>query len=71
MDKRILALGSICAVAILLGVSFTSVVGYASVKSNYVRASPLFSTRTRQAIEDENRDITTYNYIGKGKIRGI
>ena len=67
MDKRILIFGSICAVAILIGVSFTSVVGYSNDNSNYERISPLFNTRTKRAIKDDNRDISTYDYIGKGK----
>lgn len=67
MEKRLLTLGCICTVAILIGVSFTSVVGYSSTKSNYVRASPLFNIRTKKAINDENRETTTCGYVGKGK----
>jgi hypothetical protein len=66
MDKRILTLGCICAVAILIGVSFTSVVGYSSNNSNSVRASPLFNLRTNRAI-DNGEDVTTCDYVGKGK----
>ena len=66
MDKRILALGSILAVAILIGVSFNSVVGYSSSKSTSVRASPLYSIRSNRAIEN-GEDVTTCDFVGKGK----
>ncbi|UCD13670.1 MAG: hypothetical protein JSW60_08950, partial [Thermoplasmatales archaeon] len=56
---------SIIAVAILIGVSFTSVVGYSGVKSN-VKASPLFTVRTKRAIEEESK-IVTSDYVGKGE----
>ncbi|UCD13904.1 MAG: hypothetical protein JSW60_00355 [Thermoplasmatales archaeon] len=62
MNKKIL-IGSIIAVAILVGVSFTSVVGYSGVKSN-VKASPLFTVRTKRAIDEESRDLTC-EYVGK------
>jgi hypothetical protein len=66
MDKRILTLGCICAVAILLGVSFSSVVGHSSNKSNFVKVSPLYSIRTNKAIEN-GEDVTTCVYVGKGR----
>jgi len=66
MDKRILALGSICAVAVLIGISFTSVVGYSSNNSNYFRTSPLYNIRTNRAIEN-GEDVTTCDFVGKGK----
>lgn len=66
MDRRILALGSIIAVAILLGVSFTSVVGYSSNNSKSVKASPLYNIRSNRAIEN-GEDVTTCDYVGKGK----
>ena len=58
INKKIL-LGSIIAVAVLIGVSFTSVVGYSSVKSNSAINSPLFNVRTNRAIDKERRIITT------------
>jgi len=64
MDKKIL-IGSIIAVVILTGVSFTSVVGYNSVES-YVKASPLFNIRASRAIDEDSKDLTC-NYVGKGK----
>jgi len=64
MTKKILIV-SIIAVAILIGVSLTSVVGYQSVKSNYGE-SPLFNVRSARAIERKN-DNLTYNYIGRGE----
>ena len=64
MNKKIL-IGSIIAVAILIGVSFTSVVGYNSVTSD-VKASPLFTIRTSRAIDRESKDLTC-DYVGKGR----
>jgi len=63
MKKKIL-IGSIIAVAILVGVSFTSVVGYQSVESN-LKESPLFNIRRGRAIEKDSNHITC-DYIGKG-----
>ncbi|UCD14018.1 MAG: hypothetical protein JSW60_00955 [Thermoplasmatales archaeon] len=60
-----LLIGSIIAVAILIGVSFTSVVGFQSVKSN-VKASPLFTVRTKRAIDEESKELN-FDYIGMGK----
>ena len=63
MDRKILV-GSIVAVAILVGVSFTSVVGYSSVKSNSGKESPLFKVRSDRAIGEESK-ILTSNYASK------
>ncbi len=63
MDRKILV-GSIIAVAILVLVSFTSVVGYQSVESN-MSNSPLFNIRTSRAIGEESK-ILTSNYFGRG-----
>ncbi len=66
MNKKIF-LGSIIAVAILVLVSFTGVVGYQTTKSSTIaRASPLFSIRTSRAIDEESKDIAC-DYVGKGK----
>jgi len=65
MKKKLLAIGSICAVAILLGVSFTSVVGYSNTKSKMIE-SPLYNLRTNRAIEN-SEDVTTCDFVGKGK----
>jgi hypothetical protein len=64
MKKKIL-IGSIIAVTILVGVSFTSVVGYRSVESN-VQASPLFTIRSSRAIDEESEDLSC-KYVGKEK----
>ena len=64
MNKKIL-LGSIIAICILIGVSFTSVVGYRSVTSD-VKASPLFNIRSSRAIDEENEDLSS-EYVGKGE----
>ena len=64
IDKKIL-IGSIIIVAILIGVSFTTVLGYNSVETN-LKASPLFNIRTSRAIDEESKDLFC-NYIGKGE----
>ncbi len=64
MDRKILV-GSIIAVAILVLVSFTSVVGYSSVKSTTGKESPLFNIRTNRAIGKEDQVLTS-NHVGKG-----
>ena len=68
MNKKIL-IGSIIAVAILISVSFTSVVGYNSVTSD-VKASPLFTVRSSRAIDEESRDIAC-DCVGKGEVNEI
>ncbi len=64
MNKKIL-IGSIIAVSVLIGVSFTSVVGYRSVEFD-VKVSPLFAIRTQKAINEESNSLTC-NYVGKGR----
>jgi hypothetical protein len=56
MKKKIL-IGIVLAIAILIGISFSSVVGYRGVESNR-RDSPLFNIRTRRAIGRLSRDLT-------------
>jgi hypothetical protein len=68
MNKKIL-IGSIIALCILIGVSFTSVVGYRSVDSD-VKASPLFNIRSRRAIGEESKGLTS-KYVGKGELTNI
>ena len=63
MDNKIL-ISSLIAVVILIGVSFTSVVGYKSVASD-VKASPLFNIRSSRAIDEEST-ILSCEYVGKG-----
>jgi hypothetical protein len=65
MNKKIL-IGVIIAITILIGVSFTSVVGYRSVESG-VNASPLFNIRTNRAIDEEWEDLNCA-YVGKGDV---
>ncbi len=66
MNKKIL-IGSLVAVAILVLVSFTGVVGYQTTKSSTIaKASPLFAVRSSRAIDEESRDFTC-DYVGKGK----
>jgi len=63
MKKKIL-IGSIIAVALLVLVSFSSVVGYNSVKSDTKIASPLFSIIN-------NKGEVSSNYLGKGEDKGL
>ena len=66
LNKKIL-IGSIIAVAILILVSFTGVVGYQTTKSSTIaKASPLFTIRTSRAIDEDSEDIAC-DYIGKGE----
>ncbi len=65
MERKILA-GSIIAVAILIGVSFTSVVGYQSTSRTIAEASPLFTVRSSRALDVDSKDLS-YNYVGKGE----
>ena len=65
MNKKIIIV-SIIAVAILILVSFTGVVGYQTTKSSTIaRASPLFAVRSNRAINEESKDLSC-NYLGKG-----
>jgi hypothetical protein len=64
MNKKIL-IGSIITVTVLIGVSFTSVVGYRSVDSE-VNASPLFNIRSSRAIDEESEELSC-DYFGKGE----
>jgi len=64
MNKKIL-IGSIIAGATLIGVSFTSVVGYISVASG-VKISPLFNIRSSRAIDEASEDLCC-EYVGKGE----
>ena len=65
MKNKIL-IGSIVAVVILVLVSFTGVVGYQTTKSSTIaRASPLFSVRSKRAINEESKDLTR-RYVGMG-----
>jgi hypothetical protein len=50
-------MGSIIAVATLIGISFTSVVGYGSIESNS-ESSPLFNIRINRAIGKKRGDFT-------------
>ncbi|UCF11709.1 MAG: hypothetical protein JSW06_06570 [Thermoplasmatales archaeon] len=54
MNKKIL-IGCIIGFTILIGVSFTSVVSYGSVKSTSALNSPLYNMRSQRATEQGNR----------------
>jgi hypothetical protein len=66
MDKYPLIGVSIIAVVLLILGSLTNVVGYQSMKSSAMSESPLFSMRTQRAT-DQQRNILTSQYLGKGK----
>ena len=66
MDKKPLIGVSICTVILLILGSLSNVVGYQSVKSTTISDSPLFSVRTKRAINQESRDTIASNYLGKG-----
>jgi len=68
MKKKILV-GSMIAIAMLIGASFTSVVGYKSVESD-VKESPLFNARINSALKKDNKDFSC-DYIGKSKVSVI
>ncbi|MFW6120373.1 MAG: hypothetical protein ACOC80_05680, partial [Petrotogales bacterium] len=65
MRKKIL-IGSIIAVAILIGASFTSVVGELEEENTICRVSPLFQVRTKNAI-NKNQVRLIGDYLGKDK----
>jgi hypothetical protein len=65
MKEKIL-IRSIIAVAVLINVSFTSVVGYRSMASD-VKASPLFNIRRSRAIDEDSKDLSC-EYVGKGDL---
>lgn len=65
MKKKIL-IGSIISIAILIGISFTSVVGYQSTSKTIADISPLFNIRTSRALNEESKELT-YDYVGKGE----
>ncbi len=67
MDKKPIIRVSICSVVLLVLASLSNVVGYQSIKSTAVNDSPLFSVRTKRAINEENKSILTFNYLGKGQ----
>lgn len=70
MNKNNIIIGSICVLAILILVSFTSVVGYQSTKNKNAKTSPLFNIRTGRAIDQENEDFMC-DYIGKSEVMTI
>ena len=63
MNNKIL-IDSIIALCILIGVSFTTVVGYNNIESN-LGVSPLFNIRSSRAIDGEGEDLVC-EYVGKG-----
>jgi len=64
--KTKLLLGSIGAVAILILMSFTNVVGIQSITTDSMDESPLFSIRTQKAINQASKTVLTSDYLGKG-----
>ncbi|MCX6662457.1 MAG: hypothetical protein NTY91_07915, partial [Euryarchaeota archaeon] len=64
MDKKPLIGVSILAVVLLVLGSLSNVVGYQSVKLMTVSKSPLFTTRTQNAINQQHTIITS-DFLGK------
>ena len=65
--KRKILLGSFFAVAILILISYTSVVGFQKTQSDSEKLSPLFQIRTIKTLDEHSDQSFTRNYIGKGK----
>ena len=55
--KQNILVGSIIAVTILISLSFTSVIGYITIKSDPMSSSPLFNVRINKAIGEESKVI--------------
>jgi hypothetical protein len=66
MKNKFFIQGSIIAVIILVSSSLSPVVGYNSTKA-FATASPLFSVRTKRAIQQDQNALTC-EYLGKGNI---
>jgi len=60
----LIGVSTIAVVLLILG-SLTNVVGYQSVQSSTVSGSPLFSMRTKRAINEESKDLLISKYLGK------
>jgi hypothetical protein len=66
--KGKVVMGSIFAAAMIILVSFVSVVGYQSIKiKESESSSPLFTIRTLRATQKAYENSLTSNYLGKGK----
>jgi len=66
--NSIVKIGSIFAAAVIIIVSFASVVAYQSVRSTEKDShSPLFSVRIQRAINKASERSMTSDYLGKGK----
>ncbi len=66
MRKNPLVGVSICTMIFLILSSFSNVVGYQSVKSVVSNDSPLFRTKTQNAI-NQQPNVITFRYLGKGE----
>jgi hypothetical protein len=66
VDKKPLIVVSLCAVVLLVLASLGNVVGYQSVKST-VNDSPLFRIRTQKATNQDDKELLTSGYLGKGR----
>ncbi len=70
MENKSFILGSCLAVVVLVLASLSPAVGFRTVKSSFVKDSPLFNVRTKRAIGEEQEGLAA-DYIGKGKENGI
>ena len=65
--KKILIVGSICAVVLLVLASFGPVVGYQTKKQSSNGSSPLFCIRTDRAINGDDAEHIECNFFGKNQ----
>jgi len=64
MDKKILAIGCICAVVLLVAISFASAISTNTVKPVERKDSPLFRIRVRKAIREKMGNLIS-SFIGE------
>ena len=67
MNNKILTIVSITSAIILVLVTFTSVVGFQTVKTDNREVSPLFDVRSKRAIGEES-NAPVCDYLRKGEI---
>jgi len=66
MQKSPVMVLCIAIACLIVLASFTSVVGFQSIKSNSAKISPLFRIRTKRAINTESKDTLTSDHVGEG-----
>jgi len=66
-----LIIGCIGITILIILTSFTTIAGKQNTNSSNNNHSPLFNIRTLRAINKQNREVVTSEYIGKGKILNL